>query len=88
MLTRAMATEWAKYNIQVNGIGPGYFKTDMTKALYENKEFDAWLCNRTPANRWGDPKELIGAAVFLSSDASSFVNGQIIYVDGGIMACI
>ena len=88
MLTRAMATEWAKYNIQVNGIGPGYFKTDMTKALYENREFDAWLCNRTPAQRWGDPKELVGVAIFLSSGASSFVNGQIIYVDGGIMACI
>ena len=88
MLTRAMATEWAKYNIQVNGIGPGYFKTDMTKALYENREFDAWLCNRTPAHRWGNPEELVGTAVFLSSGASSFINGQIIYVDGGIMACI
>jgi gluconate 5-dehydrogenase len=88
MLTRAMATEWAKYNIQVNGIGPGYFKTEITKALYENKEFDTWLCNRTPAHRWGNTDELIGAVVFLSSEASSFINGQIIYVDGGIMACI
>jgi gluconate 5-dehydrogenase len=88
MLTRAMATEWAKYNVQVNAIGPGYFKSEMTKALYENKEFDEWLCKRTPTNRWGNPEELIGTAVFLASDASSFVNGQIIYVDGGITACI
>ena len=88
MLTRAMATEWAKHNIQVNGIGPGYFKTPMTKSLYENPEFDNWLCKRTPANRWGDPKELTGTLIYLSSDASSFVNGQIIFVDGGITACI
>lgn len=88
MLTRAMAAEWAKHNIQVNGIGPGYFKTDMTKALYENPEFDEWLCKRTPANRWGNPEELTGTLIFLSSNASSFINGQIIYVDGGITACI
>ena len=88
MLTRAMATEWAKHNIQVNAIGPGYFKTPMTKALYENPEFDSWLCKRTPANRWGDPCELVGPLIFLSSDASSFINGQLIFVDGGITACI
>jgi gluconate 5-dehydrogenase len=88
MLTRAMAAEWAKHNIQVNGIGPGYFKTDMTKSLYENPEFDEWLRKRTPADRWGNPEELIGTLIFLSSDASSFINGQIIYVDGGITACI
>lgn len=88
MLTRSMATEWAKHNIQVNGIGPGYFKTAMTQALYENPEFDAWLCKRTPANRWGNPEELVGTCIFLSSNASSFVNGQLIYVDGGITACI
>jgi gluconate 5-dehydrogenase len=88
MLTRAMATEWAKHNIQVNGIGPGYFKTSLTKALYENTEFDSWLCNRTPAGRWGNPEELIGTLIFLSSQASSFINGQIIFVDGGITACI
>ena len=88
MLTRSMATEWAQYNIQVNGIGPGYFKTELTKALHTNEEFDAWLRKRTPANRWGDPEELVGAAVFLASEASSFVNGQIIFVDGGIKACI
>jgi gluconate 5-dehydrogenase len=88
MLTKAMATEWARHNIQVNAIGPGYFKTNMTKALYENLEFDAWLCNRTPAHRWGNPDELIGTLIYLSSKASSFLNGQIIYVDGGITACI
>jgi gluconate 5-dehydrogenase len=88
MLTRAMATEWAKHNIQVNGIGPGYFKTNLTKALWENPEFDSWLCNRTPAHRWGNPEELIGTLIYLSSRASSFLNGQIIYVDGGITACI
>jgi len=88
MLTRAMCVEWAKYNIQVNGIGPGYFKTEMTSKLWEDKKFDSWLTGRTPANRWGNPEELTGAAVFLSSDASSFVNGQIIYVDGGILAAI
>jgi gluconate 5-dehydrogenase len=88
MLTRAMAAEWAKYNIQVNGISPGYFKTAMTKSLYENAEFDSWLCKRTPANRWGKPEELVGTLIFLSSDASSFINGQLIFVDGGITACI
>lgn len=88
MLTRSMATEWAKYNIQVNGIAPGYFKSAMTKALYEDPEFDSWLCKRTPANRWGNPEELVGTLQFLSSDASSFINGQLIYVDGGISACI
>lgn len=88
MLTRSMATEWAKYNIQVNAIGPGYFKTEMTKALWENQEFDTWLRKRTPANRWGNPEELIGTLIYLSSAASSFLNGQIIYVDGGITACI
>ena len=81
MLTRSMATEWAKYNIQVNAIGPGYFKTEMTKALWENQEFDTWLRKRTPANRWGNPEELIGTLIYLSSAASSFLNGQIIYVD-------
>jgi len=72
MLTRAMATNWAKHNIQVNAIGPGYFKTETTKSLFENEEFSNWLCRRTPANRWGNPEELIGTLVYLSSDASSF----------------
>jgi len=85
MLTKGMATEWGKYNIQVNGIGPGYFVTEMTRPLVENKEFDEWLRSRTPANRWGKPAELIGAAIFLSSRASDYVNGHILYVDGGML---
>lgn len=88
MLNRSMATEWAKHNVQVNGIGPGYFKTAITKALYENPEFNDWLCNRTPVGRWGNPEELVGTVVYLSSEASDFVNGQLIFVDGGITACI
>lgn len=87
-LTRGMATDWGKYNIQVNGVAPGYFKTAMTKALYEDEKFDAWLCGRTPANRWGDPEELIGSLIFLSSEASNYVNGHLVYVDGGMLACV
>jgi len=87
-LVKAMCTEWAKYGIQSNGIGPGYFATDMTRSLVENVEFDTWVRNRTPAQRWGNVKELIGAVVFLASDASSFVNGQMLYVDGGMLACV
>ncbi|MBE3100094.1 MAG: SDR family oxidoreductase [Planctomycetes bacterium] len=88
MLTRAMAVEWARHNIQANGIGPGYFLTEMTRPLAEDPQFDAWLRARTPAGRWGDPAELVGAAVFLASRASDFVSGQIIYVDGGILASL
>ncbi|KPK86698.1 MAG: gluconate 5-dehydrogenase [Bacteroides sp. SM23_62_1] len=88
MLTRSMAVEWAKYNIQVNGIGPGYFKTDMTKPLADDPEFDLWLKKRTPAGRWGEPEELVGTAVYLASGASSFMNGQVIYVDGGFLASV
>lgn len=88
MLTRAMAVEWAQYNIQVNGVGPGYFLTEMTKPLADNPEFDSWLKGRTPAGRWGDPEELLGALVLLASPASDFINGQVIYVDGGLSAAI
>lgn len=88
MLTKAMATDWGKYNIQVNAIGPGYFITEMTQPLADNPQFDNWLKVRTPMNRWGDPSELIGVTVFLASPASSFITGQIIYVDGGILATI
>lgn len=88
MLTKGMAVEWAKYNIQVNGIGPGYFKTDLTKPLYENEEFNSWLCGRTPSNRWGETDELLGALIFLSSPASNYVNGHMLYVDGGLLASI
>jgi gluconate 5-dehydrogenase len=88
MLVRGMATEWGKYNIQVNGIGPGYFITEMTQKLVDDEKFNAWLCSRTPANRWGDPSELIGAAIFLASKASDYVSGHILYVDGGMLACV
>lgn len=88
MLTRGGCVELAKDNIQVNGIAPGYFETELTKPLVENKEFTSWLCNRTPANRWGQPEELIGAAVFLSSSASDFVNGHLLFVDGGMLAAV
>lgn len=89
MLTRNLATEWAKYNIQVNGIGPGYFATTQTEPIrVDGNPFNDFIISRTPAGRWGDPEDLAGTAVFLASEASKFVNGQIIYVDGGILATI
>jgi gluconate 5-dehydrogenase len=88
LLTRAMAAEWAGYGIQANAIGPGYMLTDLNAALINDPEFDAWVKNRTPARRWGRPEELVGAAVFLASSASDYVNGQIIYVDGGMLAVL
>jgi gluconate 5-dehydrogenase len=88
LLTRSMAAEWAEHDIQANAIGPGYMVTEMNTALIENPAFDAWVKGRTPARRWGRPDELIGAAVFLASAASSYVNGQIIYVDGGMLAVL
>ncbi len=88
MLTQAMAAEWAASGIQANAIGPGYMITDMNQALLDNPEFDAWVKGRTPAKRWGRPEELIGAAVFLASPASDYVNGQIIYVDGGMLSVL
>jgi gluconate 5-dehydrogenase len=86
LLTQAMCVEWAPHGLNVNGIGPGYFRTELNRALFENAEFDGWLRKRTPAGRWGDVEELQGAAIFLASDASTFVNGQVIYVDGGLLA--
>ena len=86
MLTKGMAVEWAKHNIQVNAIGPGYFLTDMNQALVADEKFDAWVKQKAPAGRWGDPAELVGAAVFFASAASDFVTGQILYVDGGWLA--
>lgn len=86
MLTRAMAVEWAKHGVQANGIAPGYFETELTAPLVANPEFNRWICGRTPAGRWGRPEELAGTAVFLASAASDFVNGQIIVVDGGLLA--
>lgn len=89
MLTQNLATEWAKFNIQVNGIGPGYFATTQTEPIRKDGHpFNDFIINRTPAARWGNPDDLQGAAVFLASKASDFVNGQIIYVDGGILATI
>jgi gluconate 5-dehydrogenase len=89
MLTKNLATEWAPHNIQVNGIGPGYFATEQTAPIrVDGHPFNEFIVNRTPAGRWGDPNDLAGTAVFLSSKASDFVNGQIIYVDGGILATI
>ena len=89
MLTKSMATEWAKYNIQVNGIGPGYFATTQTAPIrVDGHPFNDFIISRTPAGRWGDPSDLAGAAIFLSSKASDFVNGIVLYVDGGILATI
>jgi len=87
-LTRAMCADWARFGIQANGIGPGYFRTEMNRDLQESAEFVAWLERRVPARRWGDPTELGGAVVFLSSPASDFVNGQVLYVDGGLLAVL
>lgn len=89
MLTKNMATEWAKYNVQINGIGPGYFATEQTKPIrVDGHPFNDFIISRTPAAKWGDPSDLAGAAIFLSSKASDFVNGHILFVDGGILATI
>jgi len=89
MLTKNMATEWARFNIQTNGIGPGYFATSQTAPIrVDGHPFNDFIISRTPAARWGDPNDLQGAAIFLSSKASDFVNGHVLYVDGGILATI
>jgi gluconate 5-dehydrogenase len=89
MLTRNMATEWAKHNIQINGIGPGYFATSQTASIrVDGHPFNDFIVSRTPAAKWGDPNDLAGAVIFLASEASNFVNGHILYVDGGILATI
>ncbi|MBV1700273.1 MAG: SDR family oxidoreductase [Hyphomicrobiales bacterium] len=88
MLTRAMAVEWAQNGVQVNGIGPGYMLTDMNQALMSDAHFNNWLMSRVPAKRWGQPEELAGTAVFLASSASDYINGQMIYVDGGMLAAM
>ena len=88
MLTKGMAIDWGPHGLQVNGLGPGYFKTELNQALVDNPEFSAWLIGRTPSRRWGDVEDLVGAAVFLASDASRFVNGHILYVDGGVTATL
>ena len=88
MLTKNMCAEWAPHGIQVNGLGPGYFATELTAALVEDEAFSDWLCKRTPAGRWGDVGELVGATIFLASTASDYVNGHILYVDGGMSAVV
>ena len=88
MLTKAMCAEWARHNIQANGIGPGYFKTELNRALRTDPAFDEWVRKRTPAGRWGELPELVGAAVFLASDASAYVNGHLLYVDGGLTSVV
>ena len=87
-LTKGMATDWAKHGLQVNGLAPGYFETELNAALVADPEFTAWLSKRTPAGRWGKVEELVGAAIFLAGDSASFVNGHILYVDGGITASL
>jgi len=88
MLTKAMCGEWAKENIQINGLAPGYISTELTQVLKNDPKFDAWIKGRTPANRWGEVEDLVGACVFLCSPAANFVNGQILTVDGGLSAVI
>jgi gluconate 5-dehydrogenase len=87
-LTRGMCADWARHGLQINALAPGYFRTALNRALFEDPAFTAWLEQRTPARRWGEVGELVGAAVFLASDASSFVNGHTLYIDGGITASV
>ena len=86
MLTKSLAVEWGQYGIRVNAIGPGYIRTEMTQVLVDDPKFREWITSRTPAGRWGEPMDLVGPVVLLASDAGSFVNGQVIYVDGGLLA--
>ena len=88
MFTKGMAIDWGQFGIQVNGIGPGYFKTELNQKLVDDPQFSSWLVGRTPSRRWGDVEDLGGAAVFLASEASKFVNGHILYVDGGVTATL
>lgn len=88
MLTKGMCADWARHGIQINAIGPGYFKTEMNTALINDETFNAWVEKRTPAGRWGETEELQGACIFLASDASNFVNGHVLYVDGGLLSIL
>ena len=88
MLTKSMATEWGRYGITCNAIGPGYIETDLTKSLTEDPEFDSWVKKEVPLGRWGKPEDIIGTAIFLGSSASDYINGYTIYVDGGWQACL
>jgi gluconate 5-dehydrogenase len=87
-LTRAMTAEWAASGLQINGLAPGYIHTEMTQALVDDPEFDAWLRGRAPAGRWGTPDDLVGPAVWLASDGSRYVNGQVIFIDGGMTSVV
>jgi gluconate 5-dehydrogenase len=88
MLTKTLAVEWAKYNINVNAIGPGYIATELTEPLYTDEDFNRWVLSKTPLARWGQPEDLVGTAVLLASSAGDFITGQIIYVDGGWLALL
>jgi gluconate 5-dehydrogenase len=88
MLTRSMAVEWAGLGLNCNGIAPGFFATDMNLALVNDNKFDTWLCERTPARRWGKPEELIGGVIYLAAPASDFVNGHVLAIDGGFLAAM
>ncbi|RQR56815.1 SDR family NAD(P)-dependent oxidoreductase [Burkholderia sp. Bp9125] len=88
MLTKGMCADWARHGIQANGLAPGYFETELNRALVDDPAFSDWLCKRTPAGRWGRVDELCGAAVFLASAASDFVNGQTLFVDGGLTSAV
>jgi gluconate 5-dehydrogenase len=88
MLTKGMAIDWGKHGIRVNGLGPGYFRTELNKALVADEKFSAWLTGRTPLGRWGEVEELVGACLFLVSPAASFVTGHVLYVDGGVTATL
>ncbi|OCL24239.1 gluconate 5-dehydrogenase [Gilliamella sp. wkB72] len=88
MLTKSMAAEWGQFNIQANAIGPGYILTDMNEALIKDQAFDSWVKNSNPTKRWGKPQELIGTAIFLAAPSSDYINGQVIYVDGGWLAVL
>ncbi|MHB0777140.1 SDR family oxidoreductase [Halomonas sp. WWR20] len=88
LLTQSMASEWAEHNIQSNAIGPGYMATEMTQPLMDDPDFNAWIIGRTPSRRWGTPEDLVSTVIYLASPASNYVNGQIIYVDGGMLAVL
>lgn len=88
MLTRGMCADWARFGLQVNALGPGYIETDLTRALVDDPEFSAWVRGRTPAGRWGQAEELVGTLLYLAAPASDFVNGQVVYVDGGMLAVL
>jgi len=88
MLTKGLCADLAPLGIQANAIAPGYFATELTQALVDDEKFSSWVRGRTPAGRWGDTKDLVGALVFLASSASDFVNGQTLFVDGGMTAVV